>query len=56
MVQTRAREVPRLATNYEDANLQQEVEEKVLGSADTFINCLHGEHYSRDIPDYLQEE
>lgn len=34
-------------------SLQIEVQDKVLGAADTYINCLHGEHYSKDIPEYL---
>lgn len=47
MIQTRAKEVPRLRADYQNEALHQEVEQKVLGSADTFINCLRGEHHSR---------
>lgn len=53
MIQTRAKEVPRMLNNDEDTALIHEVREKVLGSSDRFINCLRGEHYSQEIPDYL---
>jgi hypothetical protein len=46
MIQTRAKLVPTLNGNYSNESLYQDVESKVLGSADQFINCLHGEHHS----------
>lgn len=41
LIQTRRKEIPRLAANSNEA-VQQEVEARVLGTTDTFINCLAG--------------
>ena len=56
MIQTRAREVPRLAEDYANESTQQDVEEKVLSSADGWVNCLRGQHYSHEVPEYIKEE
>lgn len=56
MIQTRRKEITRLSTNYQDETAQQDVEQKVLKSANVFINCLAGEHYTTEIPEYLQPE
>ena len=55
-IQTRAKEVPRLTEDYSNEAIQQDVEEKVLSSADRWVNCLGGQHYSNDVPEYIQEE
>ena len=47
MIQTRTKEVSKLNDSYEDEALQQEVQEKVLNSANKWINCLRGQHYSQ---------
>ena len=50
----------RLNNNYQDETTQQDVQNKILRSADVFINCLHGEHDNRAadpvIPDFLESE
>lgn len=56
MIQTRRKEIPKLSTNYQDETIQQEVEQRVLRSADVYINCLTGQHYTTEIPEYLQTE
>ncbi len=56
MVQTRSREVPKLLGSYKDEAAHIDVENKVLRSANVFINCLHGEHHSTEIPEYLTAE
>jgi hypothetical protein len=45
-----------LAAEANTEALQLEVESRVLGTTDNFINCLRGEHYSNEIPEYLAEE
>lgn len=42
MIQTRSREIPRLLNNYNDEATKVDVENKVLRSANVFINCLRG--------------
>jgi len=53
LIQTRRKEIPRLAAEGESA--YPEVEARVLGTTDTFINCLTGDHHATQIPDYLTE-
>ena len=48
--------MPRLAAEPNSESLTLEVEARVLGRTDTFINCLRGEHYSTEIPEYLAQE
>ena len=43
MIQTRHKEMLRLNNNYQDETTQQDVQNKILRSADVFINCLHGD-------------
>lgn len=56
IIQTRRKEVPKLHRQENNEILQQEVETKVLAATDQFINCLRGEHYSHEIPEYLAPE
>lgn len=55
LIQTRRKEIPRLAADPSE-NTHQEVEHRVLGATDTFINCLAGEHYATEVPEYLTQE
>lgn len=55
LIQTRRKEIPRLAADPSEAT-HQEVEQRVLGATDTFINCLAGEHYATEVPEYLTQE
>lgn len=55
LIQTRRKEIPRLAAHNTEA-VQQEVESRVLSTTDAFINCLTGDHYASQVPDYLAEE
>lgn len=55
LIQTRRKEIPRLAADPSE-NTYQEVEHRVLGATDTFINCLAGEHYATEVPEYLTQE
>ena len=54
MIQIRTKEMAKLAQNYDNEGTQQQVEDKVLGGVNTYINCLEGDHKSKDIPDYIQ--
>jgi hypothetical protein len=49
LIQTRRKEIPRLAADNNEA-VFQEVENRVLGTTDAFINCLTGNHYATEAP------
>jgi predicted SprT family Zn-dependent metalloprotease len=42
MIQTRKKEAPKLLNQEENETLQQEVQHKILHSANEYINCLRG--------------
>lgn len=56
MIQTRRKEMQRLAEHYDNEGAQQQAQAKVLGSVDTYVNCLNGNYNSKELPDYIQAE
>jgi len=46
----------KLADHYDNEGAHEHAEDKALGAVNTYINCLEGDHYSKDLPDYIQEE
>ena len=47
MIQTRTKEMAKLADHYDNEGAQIHAEDKTLGAVDTYINCLDGEYYSK---------
>jgi hypothetical protein len=53
LIQARKQHIPKLKEAVGNPRLQDEVREKVLQSADEYVNCLRSQHRGGEIPEYL---